>query len=140
MTTATEHKSSTELSYMGASYTTASGNVAGAAVGPIEYRYDALNRRSAKIVNGVTTKYLYDGLNLIAELDGDDGDAVIAWYVYAGLDKPLARIAADGSVLYYHADILGSVIALTDESGNVVTRYNYSPFGQTQVIGTDVLQ
>jgi len=28
----------------------------------------------------------------------------------------------------------------TDESGNVVTQYNYSPFGQTEVIGTDINQ
>lgn len=108
-------------------------NVTGAAAGPIEYRYDAMGRRVSKIVNSVTTNYLYDGLNLIAELDGDNSNAPIAWYVYAGLDRPLARVAADGSVVYYHQDILGSVIALTDASGSVVTTYNYSPFGKTEV-------
>jgi RHS repeat-associated protein len=116
-------------------------HVSGAAAGPIEYRYDAMGRRVSKIVNSVTTNYLYDGLNLIAELDGDNSNAVIAWYVYAGLDRPLARVdASDGSVLYYHQDLLGSVIALTNSSGVVVTQYNYSPFGHTEVIGTDIDQ
>ena len=76
--------------------------------------YKSLGRRVSKIVNGMTTNYLYDGHNLIAELDGDNSNAPIAWYVYAGLDRPLARVdASDGSVLYYHQDLLGSVIALT---------------------------
>jgi len=109
-------------------------NVSGAAAGPIEYKYDAMGRRVQKIVNSVTTNYLYDGFNLIAELDGDNNNAAIAWYIYAGLDRPLARVdATDGSVLYYHQDLLGSVIALTDSTGAVTTRYNYSPFGETEV-------
>jgi RHS repeat-associated protein len=120
-------------------------HVSGAAAGPIEYRYDAMGRRVQKIVNSVTTNYLYDGLNLIAELDGDNNNAVKTWYVYAGpmapIDRPLARVdASDGSVLYYHQDLLGSVIALTNSSGVVVTQYNYSPFGHTEVIGTDIDQ
>jgi RHS repeat-associated protein len=51
------------------------------------------------------------------------------------IDEPLARIAADGTVRFYHADALGSIIALTDANGAVRTRYNYSPYGVTQVIG-----
>ncbi len=31
--------------------------------------------------------------------------------------------------IYYHYDGLGSVVALTDKGGNVVKKYNYSPFG-----------
>ncbi len=50
------------------------------------------------------------------------------------IDEPLARITPDGAVRYYHADALGSIIALTDENGNMTARYNYSPFGQTEIV------
>jgi RHS repeat-associated protein len=51
------------------------------------------------------------------------------------IDEPLARITSDGTIRYYHADALGSIIALTDDLGNVKTQYNYSPFGETDLIG-----
>ena len=114
--------------------------VTGTPEGTVDYTYDALGRRVSKeVVNGVTTQYLYDGLNLIAELDGN-GDA-LAWYVYTlNVDEPLARVASNGDVHYYHADILGSIVALTDEDGAVVTQYNYSPFGVTEAISEGVVQ
>jgi RHS repeat-associated protein len=49
------------------------------------------------------------------------------------IDEPLARIEADGTVRYYHADALGSVTALTDSSGAVQTRYRYESFGKTEM-------
>jgi len=51
------------------------------------------------------------------------------------IDEPLARVKADGSVRYYQTDALGSVIALTDDSGVVKTIYAYDPFGNTTVTG-----
>jgi RHS repeat-associated protein len=73
-----------------------------------------------------------------AELDGNG--VVSAWYVHGlNVDEPLARIDnSTGAVHYYHADILGSIVALTNSTGGVTTQYNYSPFGTTQVIGSDV--
>jgi RHS repeat-associated protein len=83
--------------------------------------------------------YVYDGADIVAEKDGSGN--YIAFYVHGpGMDEPLARIAADGSVRYYHADGLGSIIALTDATGAVTTRYRYSPFGKTETIGEDVAQ
>lgn len=46
-----------------------------------------------------------------------------------------ARIKPDGTVRYYHADAEGSIIDLTDGSGNVKTRYTYDPFGNTTASG-----
>jgi YD repeat-containing protein len=34
------------------------------------FQYDATGRRQSKTVSGTTTKFLYDGLNVIQELDG----------------------------------------------------------------------
>lgn len=51
------------------------------------------------------------------------------------IDEPLARIESSGTVRYYHADALGSIIALTDETGTEVTQYSYEPFGRVNISG-----
>jgi RHS repeat-associated protein len=105
-----------------------------------DFKYDALGRRIEKAVNvkvkkdWITThyRYLYDGLDIVQDLD--DTGTVTANYVRTlNIDEPLARIEADGTVRYYHADALGSVTALTDSSGAVQTRYNYESFGKTEM-------
>jgi RHS repeat-associated protein len=97
------------------------------------FDYDAIGRRIEKTVNGVTTQYLYDGMDIIQEIQGG---TVTANYVRSlKIDEPLARIKADGTVRYYQTDALGSVIALTDENGNVMTTYTYDPFGNVTVSG-----
>jgi len=50
-------------------------------------------------------------------------------YIYA-----LGRIVAsieDSNINYYHQDALGSVIAISDESGDIVYQTEYIPFGET---------
>lgn len=51
-------------------------------------------------------------------------------YVYAGLDHPLARIAASGTA-YYHADGLGSVVATSNAAGAITASARYGAFGRT---------
>ena len=95
------------------------------------YTYDPFGRRLSKTVGGVTTRFLYDGEQLLAETDA--AGAVQAKYVFgAGLDEPL-RLERSGTFTYYHADGLGSIVALTDGSGAVLERYQYDAFGQTQI-------
>ena len=97
------------------------------------FKYDALGRRIEKTINGRTIKYLYDGLDIVQEIEGG---AVSANYVRTlNIDEPLARVKADGTVRYYQTDALGSVIALTDEAGAVKTQYSYDPFGDVTVSG-----
>ncbi|WP_215396258.1 hypothetical protein [Rheinheimera oceanensis] len=43
-----------------------------------------------------------------------------------------APAAGHGHVIYIHTDILGSTIAESDNSGNVIKRYYYMPFGKKQ--------
>jgi RHS repeat-associated protein len=47
----------------------------------------------------------------------------------------LTNDGTDGTVRYYQTDALGSVIALTDDSGNVRTTYAYDPFGNVTISG-----
>jgi RHS repeat-associated protein len=99
------------------------------------FKYDSLNRRIEKTINSVTTKYLYDGNDIIMEMTSS-GTPTVFYVRTLNIDEPLARIElSTGDIRYYHADALGSIIALTDENGTVKTQYNYSPFGATEVIG-----
>jgi hypothetical protein len=39
---------------------------------PRRFAYDALGRRACKSINGSVTQFLYDGLNPVQELDGNN--------------------------------------------------------------------
>jgi RHS repeat-associated protein len=91
-----------------------------------------LGRRIEKTVNSVITQYVYDGLDIIQEIQG----GVKTNYIRTlNIDEPLARIKADGTIQHYKSDALGSVIALTDDTGAVKTNYTYDPFGNITVSG-----
>jgi hypothetical protein len=61
-----------------------------------------------------------------------------------GIDFPLIMLAVDGqneTKYYYYHDVLGSVVALLNNSGSVVETYSYyDPFGKPAIhtaVGTD---
>ncbi len=98
------------------------------------FKYDALGRRIEKTINGITTRYLYDGLDIIQEKN--QSGAVTANYIRTlNIDEPLTRIKSDGTIRHYVTDALGSVIALTDDTGVVRTTYTYDPFGNVTISG-----
>jgi RHS repeat-associated protein len=97
------------------------------------FQYDALGRRISKTVNGQTTQFLYDGNDIIAEIQSG---AITAFYLRGlNIDEPFIRITATGNE-YYHTDALGSVLALTNDAGAVTTTYVYEAFGKTTITGT----
>jgi RHS repeat-associated protein len=92
-----------------------------------DYTYDVLGRRVQKQTGTNITQYFYDGWQ---ELEEEMGGATAATYVYGnGIDEAITMNRNDTDY-YYHADDLGNVTALTDESGAVVERYEYDDFGQ----------
>jgi RHS repeat-associated protein len=97
------------------------------------YSYDYLGRRVSKTVYGspdVTTKYCYDGGQVIAEYDGSDN--LLRKFIYGPrIDEPICMIDVTDSnaIYYYHFDGLGSVAALSDAGANMVESYSYDVFG-----------
>lgn len=103
------------------------------------YVYDVEGRRVKKVAGGQTTYFLYDQESrLIVEADAS-GD-VVTEYLYLP-DRPLVKIDIDGStetVLYHHADHLGTPLFLTNSSGQKVWSAELLPFGEGYDINEDV--
>ena len=96
------------------------------------FTYDALGRRTSKTINGVTTQYIYDRYNIVAEIQ----NGVIEATYLRGLRIDEAFVRQTSSNEYYHTDALGSVMGLTDQTGAMQTTYSYDPFGNTAITGT----
>ncbi|OHB79932.1 MAG: hypothetical protein A2Z25_07845 [Planctomycetes bacterium RBG_16_55_9] len=100
----------------------------------IAYKHDVDGRRIDKKVDGYSTRYVYDGDHVIAEYDGNNN--LLRKYIYGpGVDKPVCMIevADSNATYYYHFDALGSVVALSDSSGDTVQTYEYSVYGEVAV-------
>ncbi|ANN35888.1 type IV secretion protein Rhs (plasmid) [Bacillus thuringiensis serovar coreanensis] len=92
------------------------------------YKYDDDNRRIEKNVNGVVTRYFYDGdsINPLYETDGNGN--VLRQYVYS-IDGARLAMKAQGQTLFYHYGPRGDVVAMTDQNGQVVANYEYDAWG-----------
>lgn len=92
------------------------------------YTYGPMGRRLSKVVDGTETQYIYDGVDRVATLDSSG--VVIGNYTFGpSIDEPLGVAFSNGLENFYHADHMGSIVALTDDS-QVVDQYRYGPWGQ----------
>jgi RHS repeat-associated protein len=95
------------------------------------FKYDAFGRRIERVTSDgtttTTTRYVYDGTNVIEERD--ENNTVQARYIYGpGMDDVLA-MERGGVRRYLVRDAHGNVVALTDASGIVKERYRYDAYG-----------
>ncbi len=90
----------------------------------LEYRYDAIGRRTQKRDGNTTHHYLYDRFDLIAiHTFYPDGTESTATLVHdETIDTPLSIKNRHGT-FYYHRDHQGSMLALTDEDGKTVESF-----------------
>jgi RHS repeat-associated protein len=97
---------------------------------PAVFQYDAMGRRRGKTVGGVSTSFIYDGMNVVQERSGA---SVATMLNGLGLDEAVWRSDNGGSALV--SDPLGSTLALVDAAGTTRTQYTYDPFGGTTTTG-----
>jgi len=96
-----------------------------------QYKYDVLGRRLKKAVGSVSTVFVHDGDQVIAEYE----NGVLARrYVYgAYIDEPLAMVSSTGP-RYYHQNQIYHVMAMTNSSGQLAERYGYTAYGKRRVV------
>ena len=70
---------------------------------------------------------MYDGLHLLLELDGQNN--VLGEYLHGSSIDEVIALRRNGHTYTYHRDALGSIAALTDETGAIVQRYEYDAYG-----------
>jgi RHS repeat-associated protein len=84
-------------------------------------------------VQGVTTNFVYDGLNPVQEKNGATVTANLLTGL--GIDQVFTRTDGTGTREFF-TDGLGSTVALANTSGAVQTSYTYEPFGGTTQTGS----
>ena len=98
------------------------------------YAFDALGRRVSNTFNGVTTVFVNDGLQEIAQYES--GTLTREFVFGSYIDEPMMMLAGTTKT-YFHTNNLYSVAALTDAAGAVVERYTYSPYGAVKILAPD---
>ena len=107
---------------------------------------DYIGRRIfKKIYSGETLEkhlsFIYDGYKLIEERDALNSNTLVRSYVWQPevLDRDVPLTVYDAvaeKTYYYHSDANKNVTELSDENGEVIAHYEYSPFGSlTKVTG-----
>ncbi|MEO8361015.1 MAG: RHS repeat-associated core domain-containing protein [Vicinamibacteria bacterium] len=96
------------------------------------FEYDPLGRRVVKATPTRVTSYTYDGSGILRERIAADGTASVSPYVHGpSLDEPMSK-EANGTITYYHADGLGSIVKETNASGDVTTTLRYDAWGNIE--------
>jgi YD repeat-containing protein len=115
-----------------------------AAFGPESYAYDAIDQVIGANYGGVRSEgFAYDAMGN-RQSASDTATGITAYTVRADnaytsvggistqTDDILAKSTVAGTV-YYHRDGLGSTVALSDASGQIVERYRYDVFGRVEI-------
>jgi RHS repeat-associated protein len=97
------------------------------------FAYDALGRRTGKIINGIATQLLYDVLNPVQELQSGTPSADLLTGL--NIDEYFQRTDSRGAMDFL-TYALGSTIGLSNSAGALATNYTYQPFGITTTSGT----
>jgi uncharacterized protein RhaS with RHS repeats len=96
--------------------------------GTVSFKFDPFGRRIYKSSSARATIYAYDGDNIVEQLNAS-GTATARYTQGFGIDEPL-EVYESGKSYYYHADGLGSIVALTKSTGTAANTYfGYNTFG-----------
>ncbi len=87
--------------------------------------------QNCSAVAGTLTGYYYFGDDLVAEYSGTafTGGVLSSNYIYANGER-IGRFTNANDMQYYLTDHLGSVLATIDQSGTVLNKTLYRPYGE----------
>jgi RHS repeat-associated protein len=104
------------------------GVVPGTNGGATTFKYDPFGRRIQKSGPLGTTNYLYDGADLIEEVD-NTGNVLARYTQGRGVDQPLSMLRG-GTNTYYLSDAIRSITSLSTSAGALANTYTYDSFGK----------
>lgn len=93
----------------------------------IDYKYDHQGRLISKTIGGQEVRYIWDGLDLIAEMDS--AGAVTKRYIYGATIDEILLVRANGTNYWAQQDGLDSVVGTTNDSGAIVMTASYDVYG-----------
>lgn len=94
----------------------------------VSYKYDPFgNRIERAFSGGGITRYVYDGENLLQELNGNN--VMTAQYTSMFELDSWISMAKGGAHYFYHKDAIGSTRLLSATNGTVVAEYSYDAYG-----------
>ena len=99
----------------------------------LSFTYDASGLRTSKTVGSTTYRYYYAGGKLMRMTWG--GNTIDFFYDESGLPYAMKH---NGTVYYYITNLQGDVMRIVDASQNIVTSYEYDPYGKV-ISATDTL-
>jgi RHS repeat-associated protein len=111
-------------------YTYSSENFLKTAPGGATLDYDPLGRLAQTVGAGVTTRFGYDGADMIIEADASG--AILRRYVHGpGVDNPIAWYEGSGTTnrRFLMTDERGSVVSVTDSAGATIAINAYDEWG-----------
>jgi len=121
----------TKLAFIEVTPLSGGGGSATPGLASATYKYDVLGRRAQKTVGSVTTTFVHAGDQVVAEYDGT---SLARHYIYGTyIDEPLAMVTSAGTQYYHHSRIY-SVMAISNQSGQLAERYGYTPYGKRRVV------
>jgi RHS repeat-associated protein len=104
----------------------------------VEYKYDALGRRVARVGSSGSFVYVQSDQQTIADYGvGDAPSSPLYRYVYASyIDEPVVRKGAGtgGTIHYFHRNQQYSITAVTTSAGTIAERYAYSAYGEPTIL------
>ncbi|HJQ23988.1 MAG TPA: RHS repeat-associated core domain-containing protein [Blastocatellia bacterium] len=99
----------------------------------VRYTYDGAGNRVRREVNGKVTNYLNDFSAGMPQVVGEYGkDGKLAHYLLG--KTRVGRRDAAGEAVYFLEDHLGSTRCVVDGAGQVLARYDYTPFGEPKLV------
>lgn len=93
----------------------------------VSFRYDPLGGRVEKTVDGQVTRILRDGDEVLARYNA--GGTLLAKYVRTEKSAEALAVRRDGAKYFLHRDQRQSTIAVSNSSGNLVSRMLYDSYG-----------
>ena len=94
------------------------------------YFYNGVGTRLAKREGATTTRYVVDVNRELSQVlcETDGSGSITSYYIY-GLGL-LSQIGANGKKYDYHYDLIGSTVAITSESQQLINSYSYDSNGK----------